>query len=171
MTSLSLSPRSFCALTLMWHFQDASFRPLCHRSVPMKWKESSLVLFCTQIPNLSNHFSCFDAPVEIVYVWPKPGISEMPVRSLQDGGKYEWEKWGKNISKGKKANWFWIYIYYSVFLPGILFWFFFLFFFLWQVLPQVVKCKDLFQNKPFYKRVNTQQSSANKQQFHYMCQC
>ena len=72
---------------------------------------------------------------------------EMSVRSLQDWGKHKWEKRGK---KNNPKN------YTNTDLG-----FFFSFLKTQYFLPSAVIRKNIFPNKPFYKQVNTQHSSAH----------
>lgn len=48
-------------------------------------------------PNLSTFFFCFSASVESIQIWPKSGTFEMPVRSLQDGGREKQKKGEKKF--------------------------------------------------------------------------
>lgn len=86
----------------------------------------------------------------------------MPIRSLQGGRR---DKQEKSVKKKKnppvKRIWQTDFGYFSfcnsVLNSHILFWKSFS----WQMLPRVFKFRDILPNKPFYKLVNTQHSSAS----------
>lgn len=80
---------------------------------------------------------------------------EMSVRSLQDWGKHKWEKRGKKNNPKNYTNTDLGFFFFS-FKNSI--------FSSWKSfhgLPSAVIRKNIFPNKPFYKQVNTQHSSAH----------
>lgn len=112
---LSLSPHSFCTVSLMWHFQKPSLKLLSHRMVPIKSVVYLYFFLHKKNPNLSACFFCFSASVESVQIWPKPDTFETPLRSLQDGGREKEKKGEKKIQKS------------SCFIPFTFLFIFFLF--------------------------------------------